>query len=111
MGRNCDSWDGSAIQLERRLKWILKNIVQPGMLSLGNKEGSESSRLKLLWNTAPQWGNTVIALFTFCKYEQVSMLSIFCFVYFHISVIKCNKNCFAKTQVQRYSRLCPRKSL
>lgn len=57
MGRKRDSWDGSTFQLERRFKWILRNILQPGMLCLGKKEDRESSRLKLLSDTAPQQGN------------------------------------------------------
>lgn len=49
-------------------------IAQPGILSLGNKENSGSSRLRLMWDMAPQQGSTITELFTFFTYEQVSML-------------------------------------
>lgn len=59
MGRKCGSWDGSTIRLERRFKWILRNIFQPGMLCLGKKEDRESSRLKFLSDAAPQQDHAV----------------------------------------------------
>lgn len=34
-GRNCDSWDGSAIQLERRLKWNLEEHSSARVVELG----------------------------------------------------------------------------
>lgn len=53
------SWDDYAIQLKRRLKSVLRNIFQPGMLSLGKKEGTESFRLKFLSDMTPRQGSTV----------------------------------------------------